>query len=553
MTYFNNMKIGTKLSLGFGTLLILMLVLATISIKGMSSVDRAMEKADAKQIEKLNPLYEAREALDQTGLAARNAYLFRDERDAQKELTILDEQRAIYLAALKKMQPAFAGNREFDKVNIGLQKMAEELKRPRQYREAGKLQEYSEFLVNECSPLRRQIVIDIDLLLTSVKQESDSERDAVGDLLAHSMQVIVILAVAVLLFCVVVAVLITRSLLKQLGGEPAYAAAIADKIANGELSVDVQTKPGDETSLLFAIRTMRDKLASIVTQVRVGTNHIENASTEISSGNNDLSSRTEQQASALGETATAMEQLTATVKQNADNARQASQLAASASDVATQGGAVVSQVIDTIGAINESSKRIVDIISVIDGIAFQTNILALNAAVEAARAGEQGRGFAVVASEVRGLAQRSASAAKEIKELIDDSVNKVHTGSQLVEQAGATMAEVVSSVKRVTDVVSEISSASQEQSDGIGQVNLAITQMEETTQRNAALVEESTAAASALLQESSNLSAVIATFKLNGDTPGQQSVDVAPAPRRSSRTVSMPQGRTSRIAALRRV
>jgi methyl-accepting chemotaxis protein len=551
MTYFKNMKIGTKLTLGFGILLILMLVLATVSFWGMSSVARGMAAADTKQDEKLNPLYEAREALDQTGLAARNAYLFRDERDAQKELAILDEQKAIYLSALKKMQPAFVGNQAFDKVSVGLQKMAEELKRPRMYREAGKMPEYSEFLVNECSPLRRQIVSDIDHLLTSVKQENDSDRDAVGALSERLIQGIVILAVMVLLFCVTVAVLITRSLLKQLGGEPVYAALIADKIAYGELSVDVQTQPGDETSLLFSIRTMRDKLASIVTQVRAGTSHIENASTEISSGNHDLSSRTEQQASALGETATAMEQLTATVKQNADNAQQASQLAASASDVASQGGVVVSEVIATMGAINESSRRIVDIISVIDGIAFQTNILALNAAVEAARAGEQGRGFAVVASEVRGLAQRSASAAKEIKELIDDSVNKVNKGSQLVEQAGATMEEVVSSVKRVTDVVSEISSASQEQSEGIAQVNLAIAQMEETTQRNAALVEESAAAANALLNESSKLSAVIATFKLDDDTSAQQVSDVRPQRRSAAKSTSLPAKRAPRIAALR--
>jgi methyl-accepting chemotaxis protein len=552
MTYFKNMKIGAKLSLGFGTLLVLMMVLAAVSLTSMTSVSHSMKQGHALQTDRLDPLYEAREALDQTGLAARNAFLFKDEKDAQKELAIVDEQKAKYLAALEQLRPRLAGAKEFDKVSVGLLKMAEELKRPRMYREAGRMQEYSDFLVNECSPLRRQIVLDIDALLTMVKSDSDAERDSAETLSGHSIKVIVGLAVIMLIFCIGVAVLITRSLLAQLGGEPTYAAAIADKIAHGELSVDVHTEPGDSSSLLFAIRTMRDKLASIVSQVRAGTTHIEGASAEISSGNHDLSNRTEQQAGALLETATAMEELTATVKQNADNARQANQLAVSASDVAIEGGTVVSQVIDTMGAINESSKRIVDIISVIDGIAFQTNILALNAAVEAARAGEQGRGFAVVASEVRSLAQRSASAAKEIKALIDDSVNKVNNGSQLVEQAGATMQEVVSSVKRVTDVVGEISAASQEQSDGIGQVNIAIAQMEESTQRNAALVEESAAAASSLMFESAQLASLVATFKLS-DMPAEQSAPVADIkPVKSAKVVTLKQERAPHLPSLRR-
>lgn len=513
--YFKNLKIGTKLSLGFGALLALMSVLVAVSLTSMSSVSGAMQFGNALQTEKLNPLYEMREALAQTGLAARNAFIFKDEKDAQKELAILDEQKAIYLVALKKLQPAFAGNKDFEKVSSGLLKMAEELKRPRLYRESGKMQEFSDFLVDECSPLRRQIVTDIDVVLLAVKSENDRAMHAAEEAASQSTNLIVVFAAIALLLCIGVAIVITRGLLKQLGGEPRYATEIADKIAHGDLSVDVQIKSGDQSSLLFGIKTMRDSLAGIVSQVRVGTNSIEMASTEISSGNLDLSSRTEQQASALEETATAMEELTATVKQNADSARQANQLAVSASDVATQGGDVVSQVIDTMGAINESSKKIVEIISVIDSIAFQTNILALNAAVEAARAGEQGRGFAVVASEVRSLAQRSASAAKEIKTLIDDSVGKVTSGSQLVEQAGATMNDIVASIKRVTDVVAEISAASQEQSDGIAQVNVAINQMEESTQRNAALVEQSTVAAQSLLSESLTLSTIVATFKLD--------------------------------------
>jgi methyl-accepting chemotaxis protein len=513
--YFKNLKIGTKLSLGFGALLALMTVLVAVSLTSMSSVSGAMQFSNTLQTEKLTPLYEAREALAQTVLAARNAFIFKDEKDAQKELAIVDEQTAIYLVALKKLQPVFVGNKDFEKVSSGLLKMAEELKRPRLYRESGKMQEFSDFLVDECSPLRRQIVTDIDVVLLAVKSENERAMQAAEEASSQSTNLIVVFAAIALLLCIGVAIVITRGLLKQLGGEPRYATEIADKIAHGDLSVDVQIKSGDQSSLLFGIKTMRDSLAGIVSQVRVGTNSIEMASTEISSGNLDLSSRTEQQASALEETATAMEELTATVKQNADSARQANQLAVSASDVATQGGDVVSQVIDTMGAINESSKKIVEIISVIDSIAFQTNILALNAAVEAARAGEQGRGFAVVASEVRSLAQRSASAAKEIKTLIDDSVGKVTSGSQLVEQAGATMNDIVASIKRVTDVVAEISAASQEQSDGIAQVNVAINQMEESTQRNAALVEQSTVAAQSLLSESLTLSTIVATFKLD--------------------------------------
>jgi methyl-accepting chemotaxis protein/methyl-accepting chemotaxis protein-1 (serine sensor receptor) len=256
------------------------------------------------------------------------------------------------------------------------------------------------------------------------------------------------------------------------------------------------------------------QLANIVRQIKDAAGLITTASKEIADGNSDLSQRTEEQAANLEETAASMEELTSTVRQNADNARQANQLAASASDVAVKGGEVVSQVVETMSSINDSSKKIVDIISVIDGIAFQTNILALNAAVEAARAGEQGRGFAVVATEVRTLAQRSAAAAREIKELIGNSVHKVEDGTQLVDQAGRTMEEVVLSVKRVTDIMGEISAASQEQSQGIEQVNQAISQMDEITQQNAALVEQAAAASESMREQAEQLSRAVAAFKL---------------------------------------
>lgn len=305
-----------------------------------------------------------------------------------------------------------------------------------------------------------------------------------------------------------------RTLVHQLGGEPQYAAEVVKQIAEGNLAVEVHTLPGDTTSILHAISAMRDNLAHLVRQVRDSTDSITTASSEIAAGNGDLSARTESQASALQETAASMEQLTSTVQQNAANARRADELARAASDMAVRGGEVVHEVVGTMGSIEQSSREIVDIISVIDGIAFQTNILALNAAVEAARAGEQGRGFAVVASEVRGLAQRSAAAAKEIKTLIDDSVAKVGIGTQLVERAGTTMGDVVQGVKSVTAMVAEISAASSGQSAGIAQVNQAVTQMDQGTQQNAALVEEALAAVQSLSQQALALSQVVGKFRV---------------------------------------
>jgi methyl-accepting chemotaxis protein len=295
------------------------------------------------------------------------------------------------------------------------------------------------------------------------------------------------------------------------------AVKIAGAVAQGDLTQRIEVRSNDETGrLMAALRDMNDSLVEIVTRVRAGTDTISTASSEIADGNLDLSSRTEQQAGSLEETASSMEELTSTVKQNADNARQANVLAGSASAIAGKGGEVVAQVVETMGGINASAGKIVEIIAVIDGIAFQTNILALNAAVEAARAGEQGRGFAVVAGEVRNLAQRSAAAAKEIKSLIDDSVGKVQHGSALVDQAGATMKEIVASVSRVTDIMAEISAASQEQTAGITQVNEAIVQMDQTTQQNAALVEQASAAAQSLQHEAAALARTVGAFRIEG-------------------------------------
>ncbi|MFT5591584.1 MAG: methyl-accepting chemotaxis protein [Bradyrhizobium sp.] len=315
-------------------------------------------------------------------------------------------------------------------------------------------------------------------------------------------------------------ILLIRRVYRQLGGEPEYAAQIVRSIADGDLTTTVDTRANDQHSLLFAMHQMQQNLSNTVSTIRQSTDTIATASGQIATGNLDLSARTEQQASALEETASSMEELTGTVKHNADNARQANQLAATASQIAVKGGAVVAQVVQTMGSINESARKIADIIGVIDGIAFQTNILALNAAVEAARAGEQGRGFAVVASEVRNLAQRSASAAKEIKSLIGDSVEKVDAGARLVDQAGATMDEVVASVKRVSDIISEITAASQEQTAGINQINQAIMQMDDVTQQNAALVEQAAAAAASLQDQAGSLVEVVSVFKTSATRTG---------------------------------
>ena len=308
--------------------------------------------------------------------------------------------------------------------------------------------------------------------------------------------------------------LITRQLQRQLGGEPRTAVAVARAVAEGDLSTSITLKRGDTDSLLAWLNNMQTGLSRAVSDVRKGSDYVSHASQEIASGNQDLSTRTEQQASELQQTAATMDELGTTVRNNADSALQASQLAHSASEVAVRGGEVVGRVVQTMKGINESSRKIGDIIGVIDAIAFQTNILALNAAVEAARAGEQGRGFAVVAAEVRNLAQRSAEAAKEIKGLIGASVDRVEQGSALVDQAGVTMQEVVASIRRVSDIVSEISSASAEQSSGVAQVGQAITRMDQGTQQNAALVEQSAAAADSLKQQAEQLVAAVAVFKI---------------------------------------
>jgi methyl-accepting chemotaxis protein len=325
-----------------------------------------------------------------------------------------------------------------------------------------------------------------------------------------------VVAVSLIAFSILAGIAIGALLIKGIMRALGEALRIANSVAAGNLTEKIHIDSNDEIGqLLKALQKMNESLVRIVSQVRGGTDMIATASGQIAAGNQDLSSRTEQQASSLEETASSMEELTSTVTQNADNARQANSLAETASAVAAKGGNVIGQVVDTMNEINSSARQIVDIIGVIDGIAFQTNILALNAAVEAARAGEQGRGFAVVASEVRSLAQRSAAAAKEIKGLIDRSVERVDAGSKLVNEAGETMHDIVDSVRRVTDIMSEISAASQEQTAGIGQINQAISQMDQVTQQNAALVEQASAASEAMQEQAARLAGVVSVFQID--------------------------------------
>ncbi|WP_293780705.1 methyl-accepting chemotaxis protein [uncultured Oxalicibacterium sp.] len=377
---------------------------------------------------------------------------------------------------------------------------------------AKQVQKAEDIILLKLSPLNQALVKSADALVDYQQQAAASGYNASQ----HMYGIFRWLAIGGILFGLLAVAVSASFLIRAITQPLQEMLRHFEAIASGDLTSRIEVRSKNEMGTLMAgLRTMQERLKETVAKVREGSVTISTATTEIAAGNLDLSSRTEQQAASLEETASSMEELTSTVKQNADNARQANQLAVSASEVATRGGSVVSEVVTTMEGIETSARKIVDIIGVIDGIAFQTNILALNAAVEAARAGEQGRGFAVVASEVRSLAQRSASAAKEIKTLIDDSVNKVDQGSRLVANAGATMQEVVHSVRNVTDIMSEIMAASQEQSSGIEQVNTAISQMDQVTQQNAALVEEAAAAAASLKEQANNLTEAVSIFRVN--------------------------------------
>jgi len=719
-----NMKVGTRLALGFGAVITLLIIISTIAITSLRTLDTELMDIVEDEFPKTVQANNMVDAINSIGILMRDSLLVDGHDASMKELARIEEKRGIIKAELEKLQTTVTS--EKGKAMLG--KVVEARGKYVGSQDAfiklvkeGKSTEARNLLMTETMDLQDSYIKTVgELIMLQTERLNEIGKEAAADADSAILSTI-ILSIIALLVAIVIGILIVRNLMKQLGGEPDYAAEAVHKIAQGDLSANLEIKPGDTTSLLYSLKTMQDSLRSIVgeirdivaaankgdfstkmdlngkagytkelsellnqlsntvdgafkdtirvadalaagdltqkvtqdyqgaygqvktsvnstvdsltqiveeirnivedaavrgsfatkmdmsgkqgytktlsellnqlsnvtdeamndimrvakaladadltqtidkpypglfgqtkdgvnttvqnlktlvNEVRVSVDSIGTASKEIASGNTDLSQRTEEQASSLEETAASMEELTSTVKQNADNAKQANQLAHNASSVAQKGGAVVQEVVGTMSSINESSRKIVDIISVIDGIAFQTNILALNAAVEAARAGEQGRGFAVVAAEVRNLAQRSAAAAKEIKTLIGDSTEKVEIGTKLVDDAGKTMEEIVNAVKRVTDIMSEISAASAEQSQGIEQVNQAITQMDEVTQQNAALVEEAAAAAESLEEEAQNLTRSVSVFKMDNSASAQARI-AAPAAS-TSRAVARP-------------
>ncbi len=509
-----NIRIGQRLTIGFGLVIALLIMLASLALLRINSLSGEITslvdstyprtvianrmKADLNEVSRsmLSILVMSDDSQIKDELA--NIARFSKENDARMaelKQIITDEEGLKLVETITKLREKAAKSQKsfVGMINDGLKEEA-----------------LTRFLFN-LRPLHTKYFAALDQLVALQDKEMQAAGADSTEQAKATAVLILALAVAAALISVAVATLSTRSITRPLN----RAVRIAQQVAKGDLTSTIVTNSKDETGqLMQALDHMNRSLQRIVGDVRQGTEAIASASSQIASGNSDLSVRTEEQASSLQATSGAMTDLTRIVRQNAENASQANQLASTASTIATQGGQVVAQVVDTMGSIDASSRKIVVIISVIDGIAFQTNILALNAAVEAARAGEQGRGFAVVAGEVRTLAQRSALAAKEIKSLINESVEKVEQGSRLVTQAGSTMENVVSSVRRVSDIISEITEASQSQSQGIEAVNRSIHQMDGVTQQNAALVEQAAAAAESMQNQAQNLAEVVSIFKI---------------------------------------
>ena len=518
MRFLSNIRIGTRLAIGF------ILVLALSVASTAFALIQAKQNAEATRLMMEKPLAKERITSDWYvfiySAIARTAMIAKSTDDTLSDVfaDVIADSTKQGSALLKSLEVLISNDEERKLLDESItqrkiyQKAKEDIMAAKT---SGDKAEAERVFTQVFMPAAKAYQEKVKEFLSFQRKEIDKISGSIAAAHERSWNLMVMLAVLMLLLGAVCAIMITRSITRPLQA----AIDVASRAADGDLTADIGTPSKDEIGdLMRALEGMNNGLKKIVTDVKSGTDFITNASAEIASGNLDLSSRTEQQAASLEETASSMEELTSTVKQNADNAQQANQLAVSASEVAARGGSVVKEMITTMGAINGSSRKIVDIIGVIDGIAFQTNILALNAAVEAARAGEQGRGFAVVAGEVRSLAQRSAAAAKEIKGLIDDSVNNVDAGSKLVTEAGRTMDDVVSSIRHVTDIMNEIMAASQEQSSGIEQVNTAISQMDQVTQQNAALVEEAAAASQSLRDQADKLAQIVSVFKLDRTT-----------------------------------
>ena len=527
----SNFSVGARLGASFGAILLITALIAATGMWRIASLQSASERVATQEIEQ-QTLVEDWASDIRLNWVRTEAFLKAIDRDYMDKLTADTQATAKGMEAkVKRIEALVQGDKAkglLAAIATARQAYNDKLNEIRELHRGGE-PNVPALVDKDLRPLADKYLQSLDdLRKTMAAQLAESQADT--STLAKASQVL--LGVGTLVAVALGALMgltVTRSIVRPLQqGQQA-----AESIADGDLTHPITASGNDETGqLLQALSTMQSRLATIVGNVRYSAEGVATASAEIASGNNDLSARTEQQASALEETAASMEELGSTVRQNADNARTANQLAMSASTVAQQGGDVVAEVVDTMKGINDSSRKIADIISVIDGIAFQTNILALNAAVEAARAGEQGRGFAVVAGEVRSLAQRSAEAAKEIKGLIGTSVERVERGTALVDKAGATMTEVVSAIRRVTDIMGEISAASSEQSQGVSQVGEAITQMDQATQQNAALVEQSAAAADSLKTQAGQLVDAVAVFRLSDNATRHNSP--APAPVRSS-------------------
>lgn len=516
-----DMKIGTRLGIGFAILLTLLVTISLVGIVRLREVGSATEVMVNDALVKERQATEWMKIIEGNGIRTLARIKATDPVTQQYFAQQVATQAVRANEIFKQLELGTPTDDQFfNAIKVQLERYKNARDAVLRKKESGDEQGVRDLTQQQFIPAMSGYNDAVRDFANAQKAVINASAEAIAAHYHIGLIILSSLSVIALVAGIVLSLLLSRSIVRPL----TRAVAVARTVASGDLDTDITVTAGDETGqLLQALQEMTSNLRNTVAEVRDGAISIAGASGQIATGNLDLSGRTEQQASALQQTASAMEQLTSTVRQNAGNAQQANQLALSASEVASSGGSVVSQVVATMGSINASSRKIVDIISVIDGIAFQTNILALNAAVEAARAGEQGRGFAVVASEVRSLAQRSAAAAKEIKQLIDDSVDKVDQGSRLVGQAGITMNDIVNSVTRVTAIVGEISAASQEQSDGIGQVNLAIAQMDESTQQNAALVEQAAVAAQSLQDQAARLERLVGFFKLDdhaGTRPG---------------------------------
>jgi methyl-accepting chemotaxis protein len=546
-----DLKIGTRLGMGFGLICLALVFMVAQGLVGLASVNQGTSTIVSTRMPRIDVSARLLNEVNNISIALRNMILSDDPADRSKQSEAIASSRKETEAILAELDKTLQSQRGRALLQQQQELNARYVKDQQALASligANNLDGAKAYLSREVRPLltdyKKVIAEQIDT------QKALAMQDAAGAAAtyAHTRNLMLALGVLVVAGAAALAWWITASITRPMR----RALEVADAVAAGDLTTRVEvTSQCEVGQLLASLKAMNDNLVRTVTTVRSGTEAIGTASSEVAAGNQDLSSRTEQQASSLEETASSMEELTSTVKQNADNARQANTLAEAASGVAARGGQVINDVVSTMEQINEASGKITDIISVIDGIAFQTNILALNAAVEAARAGEQGRGFAVVAGEVRNLAQRSAAAAKEIKSLIADSSDKVGTGSRLVREAGSTMTDIVDSVRRVTDILNEITSASQEQSAGIEQVNAAITQMDSATQQNAALVEQASAASQSMQDQAARLSAAVAVFKL--EHAAAPAAVRAPAPARAPARAVLPAARpAARPVAVKR-